>query len=89
MSNRGHSGRCFRSFRRTKARKERQGAEPYEFPIRYKVPLAIRPFLANAAKNQCRAQHEQMGLAIARYAEHQRLTGKGPKVRAAGQARGS
>lgn len=82
MSNRGHSGRCFRSFRRTQRRKESQG-ERYDFPVRWKVPVAIRPFL-RGAKGQRRAQHDQFGLAIAGYAKHQQLTGKGPPVRAAG-----
>lgn len=78
---RGHKGRCFRSHRRTLARK---GSEA-NYPIRYKVPQVISFFLMGAQKNQRRAQQDQFGLAIAKYAEHQRLTGQGPKVRAAGR----
>lgn len=81
---RGHKGRCFRSHRRTIERKAEQG-ERFDYPIRYKVPQVISFFLSGGQKNQRRAQHDQFGLAIARYAEHQRLTGKGPAVRAAGQ----
>lgn len=82
MSNRAHSGRCFRSYRRTKARKAEQG-KVYEYPIRWKVPQAIKAFLTGDAR-QVRARHDQMGLAISRYAQHQALTGKGPPIRAAG-----
>lgn len=77
-----HSGRCFRSMRRTKRRKEAQGND-YDYPIRWKVPAVIRSFL-EGNRNQIRARHDQMGLAIARYARHQQLTGKGAPVRAAG-----
>lgn len=85
-----HSGRCFRSNRRTARRKFLQG-KPYEpCPTRWKVPEAIRGFLTTTpgSPNQVRAQYDQMGQAIARYAQHQRATGKGPPVRAAGSARG-
>ncbi len=81
-----HTGRCFRSMRRTKRRKEAQGGS-YDFPIRWKVPAAIRPFLTGNS-NQLRARHDQMGQAIAGYARHQQLTGIGAPVRAAGSARG-
>lgn len=82
MSNKAHRGRCFRSKRKTIARKLRQG-EPYEsHPVRWKVPAVIKPFLTGNA-NQLRARQEQFGLAIARYAQHHALTGKGPAVRAA------
>lgn len=75
-----HKGRCFRSMRRTVARKARQG-KPYEpHPVRWRVPQAIAAFLTGPAK-QLRAGYEQMGLAIARYAQHQQLTGQGAPVR--------
>lgn len=89
MSNRGHSGRCFRSARKTKARIEAKGGSYAICPIRWKVPAAIRPFLANAQRGQTRAQHDQMGLAIQAYAKHRQMTGKGAPVRAAGAARGA
>lgn len=79
MSHRGHKGRCFRQHRRAV---ERKGDEA-QHPIRWKVPLAIRPFL-NGAKNQRRARHDEFGLAIARYVKHQQATGIGPQVRALG-----
>ncbi len=79
-----HKGRCFRSYRRTRARKEAQGCEQrYVHPIRWKVPQAIAPFLVGI-KGQCRATFDQFAQAIARYAKHQALTGKGAPVRAAG-----
>lgn len=80
---RGHKGRCFRQHRRAVERHAERG-ETYGYPIRYKVPQIISFFLSQGQKGQKRAQEQQMGLAIARYAEHQRLTGKGPMVRAAG-----
>lgn len=83
-----HRGRCFRSIRRTVKRKYEQGEEYDPFPMRWKVPAAIAPFL-QGVKGQSRARHDQMGEAIARYAQHHKLTGKGAPVRAVGQARGS
>lgn len=85
MSNRAHSGRCFRSKRSTAARKESQGKTYVAHPTRWKVPLLIRPFLRqdggrNALK---RTTYDEMGLAIARYTQHRALTGTGPAVRAA------
>lgn len=79
-----HTGRCFRSARRTRVRKEAQG-KTYDFPIRYKVPVALRPFLANAAKGQHRAQFDQMATAIVGYNKHRALTGQGAAIRAEGQ----
>lgn len=69
-----HSGRCFRQWRRTKARKARQG-KPWEFPIRQKVPLALRPFLNATSGSQVRAGQMQMQQAILRYAQHQSMVG--------------
>lgn len=85
MSNKAHTGRCFRATRRTKLRKLRQGADFNAHPIRYKVPLALRPFLTATpgSKNQVRAQFDAMALAIVRYNEHRDLTGKGAAIRAA------
>lgn len=80
MSNRAHSGRCFRSNRKTKLRK---GAAYAAHPTRWRVPLALRPFLTGNA-NQTRARFDVFALAVSRYAEHQRLTGKGAPIRAAG-----
>lgn len=80
---RGHKGRCFRQRRRTKARKESKG-ERFDYPIRYKVPRALMPFLFGAFANQVRAQFEQMGQAIRRYNDHAAKVGK-PGVRAEGQ----
>lgn len=87
MSNRAHSGRCFRSNRRTARRKAKQRhAEPYvAHPIRWKVPQAIANFLVGNA-NQLRARFDQMAQAVARYADWQAKTGKGPKVVGADQA---
>lgn len=80
---RGHKGRCFRQHRSAVKRKAKQG-ERFDYPIRYKVPQAISFFLSGAQKNQKRAQVDQMGLAIQRYAQHQQLTGNhGPRIRAA------
>lgn len=74
-----HTGRCFRQGRRTRERKEKQGVE-WVTPIRYKVPAAIMPFLANAFKGQHRAGVEQMGRAIVGFNKHQALVG-GKKAR--------
>ena len=79
-----HTGRCFRAWRRLKARRVRQGAPPPEFPIRQKVPLALRPFLTGNA-NQMRATESAMKLALTRYADHQTMVGKVNRV---GSARG-
>lgn len=69
-----HTGRCFRQARRTRERKEKQGVE-WVTPIRYKVPARLMPFLANAFKNQRRAQVETMGRAIVGFNKHQALVG--------------
>lgn len=79
----GHSGRCFRAWRRTKARKTRQG-QPWERPIRQKVPLALRPFL-NAERSQKHAGPEAMASAILRYAQHQTMIGAPRRGGARGQ----
>ena len=79
-----HTGRCFRAWRRLKARRVRQGAPPPVFPIRQKVPLALRPFLTGDAR-QMRAGPNAMALAINRYAQHQTMVGKVNRV---GSARG-
>lgn len=83
MSNKAHSGRCFRSKRATIARKKRQGVEYDPHPLRWKVPAALRPFLSGPA-NQARAQHDQFAIAIGRYNQHREATGKGPAIRAEG-----
>lgn len=84
MSNRAHKGSCFRAKRRTVARKKRQGVAYDPHPIRYKVPLALRPFLSGPM-NQMRAQHDQFAVAIGRYEQHRIATGKGAPIRAEGQ----
>lgn len=63
-----HRGRCFRAWRGTLRRKTRQGVV-WEFPIRRKVPLALRSFLIGDDR-QVRAGADSMQLAIMRYAEH-------------------
>ena len=63
----GHSGRCFRAWRRLKARKPET-----RFPIRQKVPHALRPFLTGPGK---KAGANAMTLAITRYAQHQAMIG--------------
>lgn len=80
-----HTGRCFRSLRRTVERKRKQGVEFVRVETRWRVPLAIRPFLIG---NGSRAQFESMGLAIQRYADFRQKTGQGAPVRAAGSRRG-
>ena len=81
----GHSGRCFRAWRRTVARKARQG-QRWDRPIRQKVPLALRPFLTAAVgSNQKHAGMEAMSHAIARYAEHQTMIGAPRRGGARGQ----
>lgn len=84
MSNRAHSGRCFRSKRATVARKARQGVEYDPHPIRWRVPAVLRPFLSGSV-SQSRAQHDQYATAIGRYQQHRLATGKGAPVRAEGQ----
>ena len=80
-----HTGRCFRAWRRTKARKARQG-QPWDRPIRQKVPLALRPFLTGAVGSiQKHAGMEAMGHAIARYVEHQKMVGAPRRGGARGQ----
>ena len=82
---RAHTGRCFRAWRRTKARKTRQGL-PWDRPIRQKVPLALRPFLVGAAGSiQKHAGAEAMASAISRYAQHQMLIGAPRRGGARGQ----
>lgn len=88
MSNRAHSGRCFRSNRRTARRKERQGTEYTAYPRRWKVPFAILPFLTGV-RGQVRAGFEQFGNAIAKYTQHQKATGKGAPIRVAAGHRGA
>jgi hypothetical protein len=70
MSNRAHKGRCFRQWRRTRARKLACG-ERWDPPIRKKVPVALRPFMALMADRQKYAGIELMSAAAARYADHQ------------------
>jgi hypothetical protein len=79
-----HTGRCFRAWRRLKARRERQGAPPPVFPIRQKVPLALRPFLTGDGR-QTRVDAQGMANAIARYAQHQTAVGKIQKASARGR----
>ncbi len=68
-----HRGRCFRAWRRTKARKQAQGIA-WTFPIRQKVPLALRPFLTGDGRQKS-AVAGAMTLAITRYAQHQAMIG--------------
>lgn len=78
-----HTGRCFRAWRRTKARKARQG-ESWTFPIRRKVPLALRPFLTGDGRQKS-AGTNAMTLAITRYAQHQAMVGTPRRGGARGQ----
>jgi hypothetical protein len=75
-----HTGRCFRSWRRTKARKFKQGV-PWDFPIRQGVPLALRPFMTGIDGRQRHAGPQQMALAITRYAQHNAMIGHRPQGR--------
>lgn len=75
-----HTGRCFRAWRRTVARKETQGVT-WAIPIRNKVPLALRTFLSAAGDRQRHAGPEQMKLAIVRYAQHNAMVGHRPQSR--------
>ena len=75
-----HSGRCFRSWRRTAARKLKQG-QPWDFPVRQKVPLALRPFLTAESGRQRHAGAAAMNLAVARHAQHQAMIGHRPQGR--------
>lgn len=77
-----HRGRCFRAWRRLKARRLRQGAPPPVFPIRQKVPLSLRPFLTGPGK---KAGANAMTLAITRYAQHQAMIGAPRRGGARGQ----
>jgi hypothetical protein len=81
-----HTGRCFRAWRRTKARKTRQG-QPWDRPIRQKVPLALRPFLTAAlgSSNQKHAGAGAMASAIYRFAQHQTLIGAARRGGSRGQ----
>ena len=81
-----HTGRCFRAWRRTKARKQAQGLA-WNFPIRQKVPLALRPFLTGEGRQKS-ASRNAMTLAISRYAEHQTMIGKQVETMRRGTARG-
>jgi hypothetical protein len=76
-----HTGRCFRAWRRLKARRVRQGAPAPVIPIRQKVPLALRPFMSATEGRQVRAGAAQMNLAITRYAQHQAMIGHRPQGR--------
>jgi hypothetical protein len=70
-----HTGRCFRAWRRTTLRKLKQGTR-WEYPIRQKVPLALRPFMAHIeGGRQVRANANVMKLAITKYAQHQAMVG--------------
>lgn len=84
MSNRAHSGRCFRAHKRTKARKLRQG-KTWDQPVRWKVPLALRPFLniTPGSPNQRMAGFDLFARTIEAYNKHRDLTGKGAPVVAA------
>lgn len=61
-----HTGRCFRATRRTRQRKIRQG-EQWDYPIRRKAPLALRPFLTLTARGQRYAAPQLIQQAIGRY----------------------
>lgn len=80
-----HTGRCFRATRRTKLRKAKKGELYPAVPIRYKVPTAIRAFLAQVTGGQRRAVFSRMADAILRYNDHQIKVG-GALARAEGQA---
>jgi hypothetical protein len=66
MSNR--NGRCFRARRRTKRRLESQG-RTWTPPIRTKVPLVLRPFMAMGSgnTNQKSATRDVLDSMIKRY----------------------
>jgi hypothetical protein len=72
-----HTGRCFRAWRRTTARKYRQGVS-WTFPIRQKVPLALRPFFSGPGRH---AGAMEMKNAIIRYAQHNAMVGHRPQGR--------
>lgn len=61
-----HTGRCFRDTRRTRRRKLSQG-KTWDYPIRRKAPLALRPFLALASRGQKYAAPQFIQQAIGRY----------------------
>ena len=72
----GHSGRCFRAFRRTKKRYTAQGRpNDWSRPIRQKVPRALRAFVNASASNQKRVSGTEMKLAIIRSMQHQARVG--------------
>lgn len=79
-----HKGRCFRAWRGTVRRKRAQGLD-WQYPIRQKVPLALRPFLAAESSRQLRAGANAMSLAITRYTEHQIRVGGAQKRAARGR----
>jgi len=82
----GHSGRCFRATRRTKRRKELQGKR-WDYPVRWKAPLALRPFLNAEHSNTRTVQHAAFAHAVAKYAQHQRMTGGKDIIRGAARGR--
>jgi len=73
-----HTGRCFRAWRRLKARRVRQGAPAPVIPIRQKVPLILQPFMLTAGR---RAVAAEMKLGLTRYVEHQAKIGHRPQGR--------
>ncbi len=79
----GHSGRCFRQWRATRKRKLAQGLS-WDFPVRQKVPLALRPFLTASGVNQRHAGADALALAISRYAQHNTMVGKPVRHQARG-----
>lgn len=81
MSNRAHTGRCSRAWRKTKARKLRQGVE-WQRPIRWKVPEALRAFLSvtPGSPNQRMAGFDVFARAMVAYNKHRVLAGTPPLV---------
>jgi hypothetical protein len=70
-----HTGRCFRAWRGTVKRKATQGIV-WTFPIRQKVPLALRAFANLTAGNQRHINRQGMQMAILNYATHQAKVGR-------------
>lgn len=73
-----HTGRCFRAFRRTKQRLEKQGRE-WAWPIRQKVPQALQQFVGHIGR---RTTPDIMRGAILRHVAHVN------KIKGHGAARG-
>lgn len=72
-----HTGRCSRSWRRTKIRKAKVGIRWVQ-PIRQKVPLVLQPFMNS---NGRRAVASEMKIGFMRYIEHNSMIGRRPQSR--------